>query len=91
MIAELWPRKYWFEDEEYLVELYEYLKENEALIDSGTFDRILKENASAAIARIGHNFEINTRKEWLLKFSFRCVFLAATVQIAILFVIGIRT
>jgi len=90
LIAELWPRKYKFEDGDYLGELLAYIKDNADRLDSSTLDQILESNASFAIERIGVNFQLNSEKERFLKYAFRCVLIGVAIQLCILYVIAVQ-
>ena len=83
LIGELWPRKYLFEDGDYLDELRDYLISNRDNPE-GILGQVVEANASLAIGRVQHNYSLNASKEKLLRYSFRCVLGGVLLQIIIL-------
>ena len=69
LTIELWPRKYRFEDERCLTELYDYLRQNQEEINEQITVQMLQNASAEAMDRVKRNCELNSLKQLLLKIS----------------------
>jgi len=89
LTMELWPRKYLFEDEQFLDELDAYLKESKDDLTEQEVIQMLQNACSEALYRVRRNYGLNNTKQRLLKVSAWLAIIGLLLQVLILFVLAI--